>query len=121
MRFLHGPGLATEGGKAVEATSEAGMLACPHLLHDGYALIAQRPPLSKRSVQHLEFLFHPAHATPADHPAAREYIQRGDGFGRDHGVTMRQDQHRRAQAYCTGAAGHEAEDTEWLEDRLFGV
>jgi len=57
-------GLAADIGKGVEAPSEAGMLACPQLLHDGYALIAQRPPLSKRRIQHLEFLFHPAHANP---------------------------------------------------------
>jgi hypothetical protein len=78
-------------------------------------LSGQRAAFFRIDTERLELAPHPAHACGQDHPAARQFLDRGDLLGGEHGRAIGKHQDRHAQADSLDRTGEKRERREHVE------
>src|SRR5499426_488216 len=80
--------------KAHVLASKTWLLARPQGTKNLNIFVADFAALVERvETERVKFLLHPAHANPQNDAATGERIERGDHFGGEEGVAVRQDEH----------------------------
>src|SRR5262245_8857660 len=94
--------------KAHVLASKIWLLARPQGPKNFNILVADLTTLVERvETERVKFLFHPAHANPQDNAATGERIERGDHFGGEEGVAIRQDEYAGTELHPRGARRQE--------------
>src|SRR5262249_1891073 len=108
MRLAGWFGRETNVRKAHVLASKPWLLAGPQGTKDLDIFVADLTALVKRvETERIKFLFHPTHANPQDDPAPGERLKRGDNFGGEEGIPVRQDESTGAELYPRGARRQE--------------